>query len=56
MIETKADSGTLLAYAGPSTPLSMLMLQLVVYLPPLYASEIGIPLAQVGLVFFLARA
>jgi Na+/melibiose symporter-like transporter len=47
---------TLLAYAGPSTPLSMLMLQLIVYLPPFYASEIGIPLAQVGLVFFLARS
>ena len=56
MSETKADTGTLLAYAGPSTPLSMLMLQLIVYLPPLYASEIGIPLAQVGFVFFLARA
>ncbi len=56
MTETKTGALTLLAYSGPSTPISMLMLQLIVYLPPLYASEIGIPLAQVGLVFFLARA
>lgn len=34
----------------------MLMMQLIVYLPPFYASEIGLPLAQVGLIFFLARA
>jgi Na+/melibiose symporter-like transporter len=53
---TMTGTRTLLAYAGPSTPLSMLMMQLIVYLPPLYASEIGIPLAQVGVVFFLARA
>lgn len=46
----------LLCYAGLSAPLSMLMLQLIVYLPPFYAGEIGIPLAQVGFVFFLARA
>ncbi|MGA0100205.1 MAG: MFS transporter [Steroidobacteraceae bacterium] len=56
MTRSLTSSGTLLAYAGPSTPLAMLMMQLIVYLPPFYASEIGLPLAQVGLVFFLARA
>jgi Na+/melibiose symporter-like transporter len=56
MTRSSTSTATLLAYSGPSTPLAMLMLQLIVYLPPFYAGEIGIPLAQVGLVFFLARA
>lgn len=46
---------SLLAYAGPSTPLNILMLQLIVYIPPFYAQEIGLDLAAVGLVFILAR-
>lgn len=53
--ETSPSTARLLAYAGPSAPLSMLMLQLIVYLPPFYASEMGLALGQVGLVFFLAR-
>jgi GPH family glycoside/pentoside/hexuronide:cation symporter len=56
MSRAATSAPVLVAYAGPNTPLSMLMLQLIVYLPPMYAAEIGIPLAQVGLVFFLARA
>ena len=47
---------SLLAYATLSAPLSMLMLQLIVYLPPFYAAEMGMDLATVGLVFFAARA
>ena len=47
---------SLLAFATLSAPLSMLMLQLIVYLPPFYAAELGLDLAQVGLVFFAARA
>jgi Na+/melibiose symporter-like transporter len=46
----------LLAYAGPAVPLSMLMMQLIVYVPPFYAAEMGMELGVVGLVFFLARA
>jgi len=45
----------LLAYAGPAMPLRILLLQLVVYIPPLYATEVGLDLAAVGLAFFLAR-
>ena len=55
MQSSSRSSFTLLAYATLSVPLSMLMLQLIVYLPPFYASEFGIDLAQVGLVFFAAR-
>ena len=45
----------LVAYALPSTPTSMLMMMLVVYLAPFYASEMGLELAAVGGIFFLAR-
>jgi Na+/melibiose symporter-like transporter len=47
---------SLLAYGGPSAPLAILMMQLIVYVPPLYAQEVGLELATVGLIFFLARA
>ena len=47
---------SMLAFATLSAPLSMLMLQLIVYLPPFYAAEMGLDLAKVGLVFFAARA
>lgn len=56
MSDKYTSTPSLLAYGGPSAPLSMLMLQLIVYLPPFYAAEMGIGLAQVGIVFFLARA
>lgn len=56
MNNTATGKVSLLAYAGPNAPLSMLMLQLIVYLPPFYAAEMGLELAQVGFVFFLARA
>ncbi|MFM7272479.1 MAG: MFS transporter [Gammaproteobacteria bacterium] len=46
----------LAAYAAPAVPLSMLMMQLIVYVPPFYASEMAMDLGTVGLVFFLARA
>jgi Na+/melibiose symporter-like transporter len=46
---------SLLAYGAPAAPLNILMLQLIVYIPPFYAQEIGLDLAAVGLVFFLAR-
>jgi Na+/melibiose symporter-like transporter len=46
----------LAAYSAPAVPLSMLMMQLIVYVPPFYASEMGLDLATVGLVFFVARA
>ena len=46
---------SLLAYSLPSAPTSMLMMMLVVYLAPFYASEMGLELAAVGGIFFFAR-
>ena len=46
---------SLLAYAGPAIPLRILMMQLVVYVPPFYAAELGLEMAAIGAVFFLAR-
>ncbi len=45
----------LLTYALPSAPVSMLMMMLVVYLAPYYAAHMGLELAAVGAIFFLAR-
>ncbi len=45
----------LIAYSLPSAPTSMLMMMLIVYLAPFYASEIGIELATVGFIFSIAR-
>ena len=45
----------LVAYSLPSAPTSMLMMMLVVYLAPFYAAEMGLELAAVGGIFFLAR-
>ena len=45
----------LVAYSLPSAPTSMLMMMLVVYLAPFYASEMGMELAAVGGIFFFAR-
>jgi len=56
MSRSPTSRSALLAYAGPSAPIAILMMQLIVYLPPLYAQELGLDLATVGLVFFLARA
>jgi len=49
------STSSLLAYAGPAIPLRILLMQLVVYVPPFYASEIGLEIGAIGLVFFLAR-
>ncbi len=47
---------SLIAYSGPALPIAMMGLPLILYLPPFYASELGVELAVVGGVFFLARA
>ena len=54
--QNRLNTAQMLAYAGPAIPLRVLLLQLVVYIPPLYATEVGLELAAVGLVFFLARS
>lgn len=48
--------GSLLAYSGPAVPISMLTMPLIMFVPTFYAQELGLGLATVGLVFFLARA
>lgn len=47
---------TLAAFAGPGLPIGAVGLPMIVYLPPYYASTLGLDLAIVGLVFFLVRA
>ena len=46
---------TLLAYGALGLPLAALNLPLYVYLPTFYARDLGLGLATVGLVLFLAR-
>ena len=53
--QSKLNNFSLIAYSLPSAPTSMLMMMLVVYLAPFYASEMGMELAAVGGIFFLAR-
>jgi Na+/melibiose symporter-like transporter len=48
-------TASLLAYAGPAIPLRILLMQLVVYVPPFYAAEMGLEITAIGMVFFLAR-
>ena len=45
----------LLSYSAPAIPLAMLIMQIIVYIPPLYAIEAGISMAAVGGIFFMAR-
>jgi GPH family glycoside/pentoside/hexuronide:cation symporter len=46
---------TLAAFAGPSLPFAALGLPLIVHLPAFYASSVALPLAQVSLMFLVAR-
>ena len=55
MGEQPLNKRALTAYSLPSAPLSMLNMMLIVYMPPFYAAAIGLDLAAVGGVFFLAR-
>jgi len=51
MTISAADQPTkaaLLSYSAPAMPLAMLVMQIIVYIPPLYAIEAGISMAAVG--------
>ncbi len=50
------DRTSLLAYMLPAVPLAMLGMPLIIYVPPFYAAELGLELAAVGGIFFIARA
>lgn len=47
---------TLAIHGSVGMPLAVIGYPLAIYLPPFYASELGLPLAMVGLMIFLARA
>lgn len=47
--------GTLAAFAAPCLPIAANGLPVVVYLPPYYASTLGLDLAVVGFLFFMVR-
>lgn len=55
MAEPRHSSLKLLAYASPSIPIAALGLPLAVHLPAFYAGAMGLGLATVGTIFFLAR-
>ena len=55
MSDQTLDKKSLISYSLPSAPLSMLGFMLAVYIPPFYAQELGMDLAAIGGVFFLAR-
>jgi GPH family glycoside/pentoside/hexuronide:cation symporter len=52
----RIGTARLLAYSAPAVPISMLTMPLIMFVPTFYAQELGLGLASVGLVFFLARA
>lgn len=51
----KIKRGTLAAFAAPCLPIAANGLPIVVYLPPYYASTLGLDLAVVGFIFFIVR-
>ena len=55
-MKTATDRISLLAYMLPAVPLAMLGMPLIIYVPPFYAAELGLELAAVGGIFFIARA
>ena len=52
---TRLPASTLIAYGALGLPLAALNLPLYVYLPPYYASDLGLGLGAVGAVLFVAR-
>ncbi|MGI9452602.1 MAG: MFS transporter, partial [Geminicoccaceae bacterium] len=55
MRSEKLSWKTLLAYGALGLPLAALNLPLYIYLPAFYARDVGLGLATVGFVLFLAR-
>ncbi|MFV8784351.1 MFS transporter [Microbulbifer sp. SA54] len=53
--ENKAGASSLAAYASMAAPLSIVFTPLIIFLPPMYATEVGLSLTTVGLLFLLAR-
>ncbi|MYK27604.1 MAG: MFS transporter [Gammaproteobacteria bacterium] len=55
MVANPLSSRVLACYSGISMPLAAMLMPVAVYLPPFYASELGLSLATVGLIFTMAR-
>jgi len=55
MASLKLTPLRLLAFASPAAPIAAMGLPIAVYLPPFYATEMGLGLATVGWVFMFAR-
>ena len=55
MASLKLTPLRLLAFASPAAPIAAMGLPIAVYLPPFYATEMGLGLAGVGTVFMVAR-
>jgi len=54
-VSARLPISRLLAYGSLGIPTYMVMMPLVVYLPPFYAQELGLSLATIGTIFFVAR-
>ena len=51
MVAKPLSSRVLACYSGISMPLAAMLMPVAIYLPPFYASELGLSLATVGLIF-----
>ncbi len=56
MSRDPTSTSSIVAYAGPAIPLRIMLMQLVVYIPPFYATEMGLEIAAIGAIFFFARS
>ena len=56
MTNHRRSAGELLSYGGPAVVIAMLTMSLIVYVPAFYATEVGLSLSSVGIVFLLARS
>lgn len=55
LFKNRAGPSQIAAYAGPMIALSIVNMLLIAYVPTFYAQELGMDIAAVGFVFFLAR-
>lgn len=55
MSEQTVKRLSLIAYASPGLPISVLEMPLIVYIVPFYAQELGMELAAIGAIFLIAR-
>ncbi|GAA5526034.1 melibiose carrier protein [Microbulbifer aestuariivivens] len=54
-VSDKSGFVSVAAYASMAAPLSVVFTPLIIFLPPMYATEVGLSLTTVGLLFLVAR-